>query len=84
MSSSFLVGDMCHNSVRTETYPKTDVLIMCFAIDQPNSLWKVAHRWKPEVKRYCPGGTDASPVVIEVCFFSYVYIRPSLISPQWD
>ncbi|XP_078366640.1 ras-like GTP-binding protein RHO [Oculina patagonica] len=40
--------------LRPLSYPATDVILMCFSIDRPESLESVANKWFPEVSRYCP------------------------------
>ena len=36
------------------TYPDTDVILMCFSIDSPDSLENLSKRWLPEVNHFCP------------------------------
>ena len=36
-------------------YPDADVIIICYSIDNPDSLLNVLEKWTPEVKHYCPG-----------------------------
>ena len=43
------------------TYPDTDVILMCFSIDSPDSLENLLKRWIPEVKHFCPD----IPVILE-------------------
>ncbi len=47
-----IVGD--NDSVRILTYPETDVILMCFSIDYPDSLANIQQRWIPEVRHFCP------------------------------
>ncbi|XP_059188518.1 rho-related GTP-binding protein RhoA-C-like [Centropristis striata] len=35
-------------------YRDTDVILMCFSIDRPDSLENIPEKWIPEVKRFCP------------------------------
>uniref|UniRef100_A0A8C5PCL2 Ras homolog family member B n=1 Tax=Leptobrachium leishanense TaxID=445787 RepID=A0A8C5PCL2_9ANUR len=32
----------------------TDVILMCFSVDSPDSLENVPEKWVPEVKHFCP------------------------------
>nr|XP_013799017.1 PREDICTED: rho-related GTP-binding protein RhoC [Apteryx mantelli mantelli] len=32
----------------------TDVILMCFSIDSPDSLENIPEKWTPEVKHFCP------------------------------
>ena len=36
------------------TYPDTDVILICFSIDSPDSLENIPEKWTPEVKHFCP------------------------------
>lgn len=36
------------------SYLDTDVVLMCFAIDSPDSLMNVPEKWTPELRHYCP------------------------------
>ncbi|XP_040283313.1 rho-related GTP-binding protein RhoB-like [Bufo bufo] len=35
-------------------YAGTDVILMCFSVDSPDSLENIPEKWVPEVKRFCP------------------------------
>jgi len=32
----------------------SDVILMCFSIDSPDSLENIPEKWNPEVKHFCP------------------------------
>ena len=32
----------------------TDVILMCFSIDSPDSLENIPEKWTPEVRHFCP------------------------------
>merc|ERR1712018_974687 len=32
----------------------TDVILMCFSIDSPDSLDNIPEKWTPEVRHFCP------------------------------
>ena len=40
--------------MRPLSYPNTDVILMCFSIDSPDSLTNIPEKWTPEVKHFCP------------------------------
>ncbi|KAK3089264.1 hypothetical protein FSP39_002196 [Pinctada imbricata] len=40
--------------LRPLSYPKTEVVLICFSIDNPMSLENVVERWSPEIKHFCP------------------------------
>ncbi|KFM61842.1 Ras-like GTP-binding protein rhoA, partial [Stegodyphus mimosarum] len=43
-----------YSQIRTLNYPGTDVAVLCFSIDDPNSLENIKKKWLPELKLYCP------------------------------
>ena len=59
--SSLLVGsDEELTYLRDMTYRYTDVFLMCYSIDNPDSLSNIEIKWMPDVKRICPNGTAIS------------------------
>lgn len=48
-------GQEDYDRLRPLSYPDTNVILMCFAIDSPDSLENVPEKWVPEVKHFCPG-----------------------------
>ncbi|CAD6502812.1 BgTH12-05402 [Blumeria graminis f. sp. triticale] len=47
-------GQEEYDRLRPLSYPETDLLFVCFAIDCPNSLENVMDKWYPEVQHFCP------------------------------
>ncbi|EOA86988.1 RHO4 protein [Exserohilum turcicum] len=47
-------GQEEYDRLRPLSYPETDVIFVCFAIDCPNSLENVMDKWYPEVLHFCP------------------------------
>ncbi|KAL5016248.1 hypothetical protein ScPMuIL_005837 [Solemya velum] len=47
-------GQEDYDRLRPLSYPHTDVILMCFSIDNPDSLQNISGKWSPEVKRFCP------------------------------
>ncbi|RMD43069.1 hypothetical protein DV735_g2062, partial [Chaetothyriales sp. CBS 134920] len=47
-------GQEEYDRLRPLSYPETDLLFVCFAIDCPNSLENVMDKWYPEVTHFCP------------------------------
>ena len=41
--------------LRPLSYPGTDVFLVCFSVDSPDSFVNVAQRWAPEIEHHCPG-----------------------------
>lgn len=47
-------GQEEYDRLRALSYPEVDILLVCFAIDQPASLDNVYDKWLPEITHYCP------------------------------
>ncbi|EGT42143.1 hypothetical protein CAEBREN_21624 [Caenorhabditis brenneri] len=47
-------GKEDYDRFRPKSYPDTDVILMCFSIDSPDSLENIPEKWTPEVRRFCP------------------------------
>ncbi|XP_074644101.1 ras-like GTP-binding protein rhoA [Tubulanus polymorphus] len=47
-------GQEDYDRLRPLSYPDTDVILLCFAIDSPDSLVNVKENWLPEIKHFCP------------------------------
>ncbi|KAI8364233.1 small GTPase superfamily [Blakeslea trispora] len=48
-------GQEDFDRLRTLSYPDSDVVLIAFSVDIPESLENISIKWIPEVKRYCPG-----------------------------
>ncbi len=49
-------GQEDYDRLRPLSYPDTDVILMCFSIDSPDSLENIPEKWTPEVRHFCPTG----------------------------
>eukprot|EP01137_Pigoraptor_chileana_P007741 Opistho-2@53722 len=47
-------GQEDYDRLRPLSYPDTNVVLMCFAIDSPDSLENIKEKWVPEVHHFCP------------------------------
>merc|ERR1711931_445793 len=47
-------GQEDYDRLRPLSYPDTDVILMCFSMDSPDSLENIPEKWTPEVKHFCP------------------------------
>ncbi|CAO3703851.1 unnamed protein product [Rhizopus stolonifer] len=56
-------GQEDYDRLRTLSYPDSDVIIVAFSVDIPESLENITEKWVPEVKRYCPG----LPIILVAC-----------------
>ncbi|KAF2396603.1 ras-domain-containing protein [Trichodelitschia bisporula] len=53
-------GQEEYDRLRPLSYPETDLIFVCFAIDCPNSLENVMDKWYPEVLHFCP----TTPIIL--------------------
>ena len=58
------VGHEDYDRLRPLSYPATDVVLMCFACDSPDSLKNIPEKWILEVRHFCPKGMIVSCGVI--------------------
>ncbi|CAG9855167.1 unnamed protein product [Phyllotreta striolata] len=47
-------GEEDYDRLRPLSYPRTNVVLICFAIDFPDSLLNVREKWYPEVAHFLP------------------------------
>jgi len=47
-------GQEDYDRLRPLSYPDTHVILMCFAVDSPDSLENIPEKWNPEVRHFCP------------------------------
>lgn len=47
-------GQDAYDRLRPLSYPDTDVMLVCFSVDLPDSLFNVYDKWVPEVRHFCP------------------------------
>ncbi|KZT59395.1 small GTPase-binding protein [Calocera cornea HHB12733] len=57
------VGSEEYDRVRALAYPDADVILICFGIDNPDSLDHVHEKWIPEAMHLCPG----RPIILAGC-----------------
>jgi Ras family protein A len=50
----YIAGQEDYDRLRPLSYPDTDVILMCFSIDSPDSLENIPEKWNPEVRHFCP------------------------------
>jgi len=53
-------GQEDYEQLRPLSYPNTDVIVICFSIDNRDSLANVSLKWVPEVRHFCP----RTPIVL--------------------
>lgn len=47
-------GQEDFDRLRPISYPDTDVVLICFSVDSPDSLDNVLDSWYPEIRHFCP------------------------------
>ncbi|KZP27332.1 Rho GTPase [Athelia psychrophila] len=56
-------GQEEYDRLRPLSYPDSDVILICFAVDSPDSLDSVQEKWISEVMHFCQG----IPVILVAC-----------------
>jgi len=47
-------GQEDYDRLRPLSYPDTDVVLICYSVDNPDSLENIPEKWVPEVRHFCP------------------------------
>lgn len=47
-------GQEAYDRLRPLSYPNTDVVLLCYSVDSPDSLANIKEKWIPEIDHYCP------------------------------
>ena len=53
-------GQEEYDRLRPLSYPDTDVILVCFSIDNPVSFENISEKWTPEVQHFCPN----APIIL--------------------
>lgn len=48
-------GQEDYDRLRPLSYPEADVVLICFSVDNPDTLESVFEKWNPEVSHFCEG-----------------------------
>ena len=56
-------GQEAYDRLRPLSYPGTDVVLICYDIQSPDSLENITEMWAPEITQYCPG----KPILLVGC-----------------
>jgi len=48
-------GQEDFDRLRSLSYPDTNLVMVCFSVDQPSSLENIEAKWIDEIRHYCPG-----------------------------
>ncbi|ODM89139.1 Ras-like GTP-binding protein Rho1 [Orchesella cincta] len=48
-------GQEDYDRLRPLSYPNSTAILVCFAVDAPDSLVNVAEKWSPEIQYHCRG-----------------------------
>nr|CAH7721830.1 unnamed protein product [Callosobruchus chinensis] len=48
-------GEEDYDRLRPLSYPRTSVVIICFSIENPDSLHNTQEKWWPEIRHFLPG-----------------------------
>ena len=47
-------GQEAFEQLRPMSYPDSEVILLCFSIDNKDSFDNIKEKWIPEIKQYCP------------------------------
>ena len=47
-------GQEDYDRLRPLSYPDTDVILICFSVDNPDSFENISEKWLPEIVHFCP------------------------------
>ncbi|CAH8480832.1 unnamed protein product [Schistosoma rodhaini] len=47
-------GQEDYDRLRPLSYPDTDVVLLCYSIDSPDSFENIPEKWLPEIRHFCP------------------------------
>ncbi|NXW10861.1 RHOA protein, partial [Fregetta grallaria] len=47
-------NEFSYQNLRSVFYKDTDVILMCFSVDRPDSQQNILNFWVPEIKLFCP------------------------------
>ncbi|KAK7039528.1 P-loop containing nucleoside triphosphate hydrolase protein [Favolaschia claudopus] len=56
-----IAGGADYDRLRPLCYPHTDVFLVCFRVDNPDSFLHMRDKWLPEIRHYCP---DAPFIIV--------------------
>ncbi|CAE6424823.1 unnamed protein product [Rhizoctonia solani] len=56
-------GEENYDRLRPLAYPDSHVILICFAVDSPDSLFNAQKRWTSEARSLCPG----VPIILVGC-----------------
>lgn len=48
-------GQEEYDAVRPASYSETDLIFLCYSIENKNMLNNIGNKWMPEIRNYCPG-----------------------------
>ncbi|CAF0831674.1 unnamed protein product [Rotaria sordida] len=52
-----------HDRLRSLFYPRTNIVLICFSIDNPTSVMNVMKKWTPEIRLHC----HQCPIILVAC-----------------
>lgn len=53
-------GQEGYSRIRTLSYPKTDIFLICFSVVNPSSFENVSEKWYPELNHHAP----VTPIIL--------------------
>jgi small GTP-binding protein len=54
-----------YDKLRPISYPYTDIFLLCFSMDRPQSFHNIATKWNEEIQRYWPESMDCHTLLVQ-------------------
>ena len=72
-------GEEDYDRLRPLSYPQTDVFLLCFRADKPETLEHIRTKWYPETSHYCP---EAKRILVCLtgCALRNENVKPKAVS----
>ena len=70
----FRVFQEDYDRLRPLSYPQTDVMFVCFSIENVDSFENIESKWIPEVRHHCPD----VPIILVACKIGKCWLHSRL------
>lgn len=67
-------GQEDFDRLRLLTYPDSDVILLCYSVDTPESLLNISEKWAKEIEYHCPNVPLILVANKKVCILSFFVI----------
>lgn len=56
--------------MRPDAYKDADCVLVCFSVDNPDSLDSITNKWEPEIRRFCPKEGISTEALVRTIVFA--------------